>query len=215
MPLDGRDLPRFQVGIMKSHGFPLLLALLLLPGCDDKSSPDSQQSAASAKAGASGSTGFGEDDDSPAQGKTKRADRPARTAPPPVAEAVPGQVGKVISPFSGAIVDVTGSAPGDIVEDPGYPDDKTKKFMIPDGLEAEPEGEPPVALTVPGNNGMVFSPFNNKMVDVRGIPAGTLVQDPSYPPAAKKFFRVPELIEEKPPEPESPPAESEPGEAGE
>jgi hypothetical protein len=48
-----------------------------------------------------------------------------------------------------------------------------------------------VANKVPGKEGYVFSPFNNKLIDVRGIPSGTLVSDPTYPESAKKHFRVP------------------------
>lgn len=47
------------------------------------------------------------------------------------------------------------------------------------------------ASKVPGKDGFVFSPYNNKVVDVRDIPSGTLVQDPTYPAAEKKYFRVP------------------------
>jgi hypothetical protein len=47
------------------------------------------------------------------------------------------------------------------------------------------------ASKVPGKEGFVFSPYNNKVVDVRDIPSGTLVQDPTYPAADKKYFRVP------------------------
>jgi hypothetical protein len=47
------------------------------------------------------------------------------------------------------------------------------------------------ANKVPGKEGFVFSPYNNKVVDVRDIPSGTLVQDPTYPAADKKYFRVP------------------------
>jgi len=47
------------------------------------------------------------------------------------------------------------------------------------------------ANPVPGKEGFVFSPFNNKLVDVRDIPSGTLVRDPTFPEAEKKFFRVP------------------------
>ena len=49
----------------------------------------------------------------------------------------------------------------------------------------------PFANKVPGKDGFVFSPYNNKVVDVRDIPSGTLVQDPTYPASEKKFFRVP------------------------
>ena len=55
----------------------------------------------------------------------------------------------------------------------------------------EPKRDYAVANKVPGKDGFVFSPYNNKVVDVRDIPTGTLVQDPTYPPAEKKYFRVP------------------------
>ena len=56
--------------------------------------------------------------------------------------------------------------------------------------------EYPVASKVPGKEGYVFSPYNNKIISVRDeqdrlIPSGTLVQDPTFPPADKKYFRVP------------------------
>jgi hypothetical protein len=56
---------------------------------------------------------------------------------------------------------------------------------------AEPKRDFAFANKVPGKDGFVFSPYNNKVVDVRDIPSGTLVQDPTYPPADKKYFRVP------------------------
>lgn len=49
----------------------------------------------------------------------------------------------------------------------------------------------PFANPVPGKEGFVFSPYNNKVVDVRDIPSGQLVQDPTYPQSEKKYFRVP------------------------
>ena len=55
----------------------------------------------------------------------------------------------------------------------------------------EPKRDFTVATKVPGKDGFVFSPYNNKVIDVRGISTGTLVQDPTYPAAEKKYFRVP------------------------
>ena len=49
----------------------------------------------------------------------------------------------------------------------------------------------PFAQKVPGKEGFVFSPYNQKVVDVRDIPTGTLVSDPTYPESEKKHFRVP------------------------
>ena len=56
--------------------------------------------------------------------------------------------------------------------------------------------EYPFASKVPGREGFVFSPYNNKIIDARYpdgklIPSGTLVQDPTYPASEKKLFRVP------------------------
>ncbi len=55
----------------------------------------------------------------------------------------------------------------------------------------EPKSEIQVARPVPGKPGFVFSPFNNKVIDVKGIPSGRLVADPTYPASEKKHFRVP------------------------
>jgi hypothetical protein len=54
-----------------------------------------------------------------------------------------------------------------------------------------PRNDYPFANKVPGKVGFVFSPYNNKVVDVQSIPSGTLVMDPTYPAAEKKYFRVP------------------------
>ena len=47
------------------------------------------------------------------------------------------------------------------------------------------------AQPIPGKEGFVLSPYNGKQIDVRDIPSGTLVQDPTYPSSEKKYFRVP------------------------
>ena len=49
----------------------------------------------------------------------------------------------------------------------------------------------PTARAVPGKPGYVFSPFNNKVIDVEGIQSGRLAADPTYPLSEKKYFRVP------------------------
>lgn len=54
-----------------------------------------------------------------------------------------------------------------------------------------PTSDYPFGTPVPGKEGFVFSPYNNKLLDVRGIASGTLVQDTTYPPTEKKYFRVP------------------------
>ena len=85
--------------------------------------------------------------------------------------------------------------------------EKEQQAQNPDSLPPGPQGqttpsetpkpaetkraEYQFAAPVPGKPGMVFSPYNNKVVDVRDIPSGTLVQDPTYPAEQKKYFRVP------------------------
>jgi len=49
----------------------------------------------------------------------------------------------------------------------------------------------PVAHPAPGKVGYVLSPYNQKLILVRGIPSGTEVRDPASPDANKKYFRVP------------------------
>ncbi len=63
--------------------------------------------------------------------------------------------------------------------------------VTPPDKPAEKRGDYAFANPVPGKEGFVFSPYNNKLVDVRDIPSGTLVQDPTYPASEKKYFRVP------------------------
>lgn len=50
---------------------------------------------------------------------------------------------------------------------------------------------PPIAAPVPGKAGFVFSPYNNRLIDVTDLPSGTLVADPTFPAAERKHFRVP------------------------
>lgn len=50
---------------------------------------------------------------------------------------------------------------------------------------------PPVARPVPGKPGFCFSPFTGRIVDVRDIPPGTLVADPTVEEFGDGLFRVP------------------------
>ncbi|HSP43475.1 MAG TPA: hypothetical protein VLO11_11435 [Luteolibacter sp.] len=76
------------------------------------------------------------------------------------------------------------------------PDNTTTQNTAPGNTTTTPgtterRTDYPFANKVPGKDGFVFSPYNNKVVDVRDIPSGTLVQDPTYPASEKKYFRVP------------------------
>jgi hypothetical protein len=59
----------------------------------------------------------------------------------------------------------------------------------PAGSGTKPEYK--FATKVPGQEGFVLSPYNGKKIDVRDIPSGTLVQDPTYTGDGKGYFRVP------------------------
>ncbi|BCX49557.1 hypothetical protein HAHE_34650 [Haloferula helveola] len=67
----------------------------------------------------------------------------------------------------------------------------TENVTDPEPPKPAPKPNNQVARPVPGKPGFVFSPYNNKIIDVKGIPSGTLVADPTYPAAEKKYFRVP------------------------
>jgi len=54
-----------------------------------------------------------------------------------------------------------------------------------------PNAEWPVANPAPGKPGYVLSPYNHKLILVRGIPSGAVVPDPATPDSDKKYFRVP------------------------
>ncbi len=82
----------------------------------------------------------------------------------------------------------TQQTPGDVTQTP--PDNSTQQQTTPPPVEPK-RNEYAFANKVPGKEGFVFSPYNNKVVDVRDIPSGTLVQDPTYPASEKKYFRVP------------------------
>ncbi len=49
----------------------------------------------------------------------------------------------------------------------------------------------PVAKSVLGKEGHVFSPFNGNILDVEGIPPGTLMKDPTSDRSENAIFRVP------------------------
>lgn len=74
------------------------------------------------------------------------------------------------------------------LDNPSLPTDRS-----PTGFNNTQSGpsDYPFASKIPGKEGFVFSPYNKKVVDVRGIPSGTLVADPLFPASEKKYFRVP------------------------
>jgi|GEM_PF-3990563 len=58
-----------------------------------------------------------------------------------------------------------------------------------DVLELKPQY--PTAEVIAGREGFVSSPYTGKILNVKGIEAGQLVNDPDYPKSSKKFFYIP------------------------
>jgi hypothetical protein len=171
---------------MKMTGFAL--SVLLVAGCNE-STPEKGSAAGEheGKSRAPVSARDSEEKEIPeAARRAKSADRQARPRKPPLASVAEGQAGKVISPFTNEVVDVSGRAAGDIVDDPRFPGDESKRFEIPQMPLAIPE-----ARIVPGKPGFVFSPYNAKIIDVKGLKPGMLVADPTFPAEEKKHFRIP------------------------
>lgn len=76
------------------------------------------------------------------------------------------------------------------IDEAGRPLNSDESVSPPVSHPIAPE-DIPIAAAIPEAPGMVYSPFNQKIVDVRDIPSGTLVKDPSFPAEDKKYFRVP------------------------
>jgi len=75
---------------------------------------------------------------------------------------------------------------------PTVPEPEPSPDLKPEPPVVKPAPSPrPTAIPVPGKDGFVFSPYNNRVIDVKGFAPGTLVADPTYPMSERKFFRVP------------------------
>jgi hypothetical protein len=78
----------------------------------------------------------------------------------------------------------------ELTSPPTLPTNQTENTIV-EPPQIKTTSDYPFGTPVPGKDGFVFSPYNNKLLDVRGIASGTLVQDTTYPPTEKKYFRVP------------------------
>ena len=78
----------------------------------------------------------------------------------------------------------------------------SSEMIEPVKKDAEPKksSDYKFANKVPGKEGFVFSPYNNKVVDVRDIPSGTWCRIPPIRPPRKNTSAFPEnlLIPGKP-----------------
>lgn len=103
---------------------------------------------------------------------------PAPTKIEPAADTAPANPPAPADP-SGAASNATENPPGATGTTPAPP-------------SSPPPGDGiPVAKSVEGQPGFVFSPYNDKVIDVRNMPPGTLVADPTFPASEKKHFRLP------------------------
>ena len=159
---------------------------------------------AAAESASSAAPAVEEKSEAPAGKPTKASERPEVTQKkPPVAEPVADKPGFVKSPYSGTIIDVRGIPAGRTVADPTFPAAEKKHFRIPDlGPEQEAIARQqaaeetvrlngPVAKPVPGKEGFVFSPYDNKIVDASGIEPGEVIKDPGSPEGEARFFKLP------------------------
>lgn len=110
------------------------------------------------------------------RGRARSASSPARTVSPSIA-AVP----KSPSPPKPAATKT------ELASSP-IPPSSPPPAKPPDNRSPQDAGTLPYARPVPGKPGFVYSPYDEKfLIDVRGAPPGTVVNDPN----AGKAFRVP------------------------
>ena len=117
--------------------------------------------------------------------------RSARPGPPPTPVAASAAIGPAtVAAPSGAVTPGGGAppAPAAVNQPPTAP---PHPHPAPQQPAEAAKPDLPTARKAPGKEGYVLSPYNNKLILVRGIPSGTVVPDPAFPGAAKKYFRVP------------------------
>jgi hypothetical protein len=190
---------------MKLIGLAGLLALSSL-ACQRKEETTTAKAPAPAatESASSAAPAAEETKEAPASKPTKASERPAVAEKKiPVAEPVADTPGYVKSPFSGQIIDVKGMPGGSVVADPTFPPEAKKHFRLPEmGAEDEAAAREelaketvrlngPEALPVPGKAAFVFSPYDNKIIDVKGIDPGTVIQDPGAPEGTTRYFKTP------------------------
>ena len=193
----------------------------LLASCERKE--EASAPAPSKSPGKQGIAAVGTEEETSEAGEAKpgkTTERPVLVEKkPPVAEPVADQPGYVKSPYSGKVIDVRGIPAGRLVADPMYPASEKKYFRVP---ELSPEAQDlmaresaPEAKPVPGKAGFIFSPYDNKIIDVTGIKPGEIVADPTAPPNLVRYIKVPadgpavldptKLIDPPPPPPSEEP----------
>ncbi len=114
----------------------------------------------------------------PPAAPTAERKAPAPTKIEPVADTPPENppvTADISSPGADTAENLTGTA--------GNPPPPLSSPPAADGI--------PVAKAVEGKPGFVFSPYNDKVIDVREMSPGTLVADPNFPASEKKHFRLP------------------------
>lgn len=193
---------------------PVWCCVLLLAACGEKETPAEAADAARPECPnrTTALAPAADDSGEPAGDvRTKVAERPPVEKKPPVAEPVPDKPGMVKSPFSGKFIDVRGIPAGALVADPMFPSGAKKHFRVPEmpedeitapAEEAEVSAEQaeqmalaPVARQVSGNQSLIFSPYNNQIIDVSAFAPGSVIQDPTSRPGEPRYIRIPDGAE--------------------
>ena len=147
--------------------FLVLGACLLVYFLRQKDSPSGSERTREAStisgesAGTARPVGSNRGEDADPKERRKPSSRPVlpkrlKGDPYPVAVAVPGKAGFVISPYSGHAVDVLDVPPGTLVQDPMFPTEDKKYFRVPlDGVFQEgeaPAGKSNIGRVQPDEN---------------------------------------------------------------
>ena len=97
----------------------------------------------------------------------------------------PEKKGFFISPYNQEEIEAIGVISGSKVTD-----SDGNELLVP-SFEESPVKLYPIGAPVPGRPGYALNPYTQNEVDVRGIPKGSLVQDPNDPEGKVHRFRVP------------------------
>ncbi len=162
---------------------------------EESAAPDKTSSAVAKASGSAGHASAGSPEEKAESLPTKTNERPSTPEKKIwVAEPVADRPGYVKSPFSGKIIDVKGIPAGRLVADPTFPASEMKHFRVPEmpeDSEEELKRNAPVAAVVSGNDNFIVSPYDNKIIDARGIAPGTVIQDPTAPAGEKRYIKIP------------------------
>lgn len=159
-----------------------ILVIVLQKNSDDPASPHSREH--NSPNSTSESTTPASSDDPDSQRPTRSSQKREISERTKTATWHPTEKGHLISPYNDEILLAIGVISGSKMKD-----SDGNSFNVP-SFEKSPFPMNPISTPVPDRPGFVFNPFNNRIIDARGIPADTLIRDPqdSNP---EYIFRIP------------------------